>query len=189
MPPILTGGAARRGVPIWRAGKMKGMTELKTITYRGGIAKFRIPSTWVEEYEPSGGGTFYENGPDTGTLRINVLDFEKAAGDSQVQTSARDILASSKDVDDVEQLPNGNASARSRRTTVENGEELLIYTLRIGVMVAPTCFRLVVFSYTILASQDQQPATQMEIQLLDKLLVEGEYPAIQGETGDFLHKP
>jgi len=165
------------------------MAELTTITYRGGIAKFRIPSSWVEEYEPSGGGTFYENGPDTGTLRINVLSFEKAAGDSHTRTSARDMLAGSNDASEVRQLPDGNALARSRRTTTEDGEDLLIYTWRIGVMVSPTHFRLVVFSYTILANQDQQPAMQQEIELLDRLIAEGEYPAVRGESGDFIHTP
>lgn len=49
------------------------MTNLKHIKYRGGIAEFQIPSHWREEYEPGGGGTFYEDSPDSGTLRLNVL--------------------------------------------------------------------------------------------------------------------
>lgn len=47
--------------------------ELKTIVYRGGLVRFSIPATWQEEYEPDGGGTFYKEGPDTGTLRLILL--------------------------------------------------------------------------------------------------------------------
>jgi hypothetical protein len=49
---------------------------LKLITYRGGIAIFEVPNSWVEEYESKGGGTFYEPRDDSGTLRLNVLGFE-----------------------------------------------------------------------------------------------------------------
>ncbi len=44
----------------------------KTIEYRGGLVTFRIPSDWVEEYEADGGGAFYAEKPDSGTLRLNV---------------------------------------------------------------------------------------------------------------------
>ena len=37
--------------------------KLKTIVYRGGIVRFKIPANWVEEYEEDGGGTFYQNRP------------------------------------------------------------------------------------------------------------------------------
>ncbi|HMI53316.1 MAG TPA: hypothetical protein VK525_17510 [Candidatus Saccharimonadales bacterium] len=38
---------------------------LKTINYRGGVVRFRIPADWVEEYEEAGGGTFYKPGDNT----------------------------------------------------------------------------------------------------------------------------
>jgi hypothetical protein len=45
----------------------------KTIQYRGGLVTFRIPSDWVEEYEADGGGAFYPEKPNSGTLRLNVM--------------------------------------------------------------------------------------------------------------------
>jgi len=57
------------------------MIPLKTINYRGGIVRFRVPSSWLEEYKPEGGGTFYEDASDAGILRLNVLGFEKRAKD------------------------------------------------------------------------------------------------------------
>ena len=40
--------------------------SLKTINYRGGVVRFRIPASWNEEYEEAGGGTFYAPGDDSG---------------------------------------------------------------------------------------------------------------------------
>ena len=48
-------------------------TPLKTIVYRGGVLKFRIPSSWKEEYSDMDGGTFYEDRPYSGTLRVKVI--------------------------------------------------------------------------------------------------------------------
>lgn len=52
------------------------MSTLKTIQYRGRVAEFVIPAHWHAEYEPTGGGTFYEDASESGTLRLNVLGFE-----------------------------------------------------------------------------------------------------------------
>src|SRR5438552_168389 len=65
--------------------------NFKTISYRGGIVTFRIPSHWREEYEPNGGGTFYDDNPDSATLRLNVIT-AKAPMPITTQ-SAPDILA------------------------------------------------------------------------------------------------
>jgi hypothetical protein len=45
-----------------RGGIMSTPVQFKTIVYRGGIVRFRIPAHWIEEYEHEGGGTFYEEG-------------------------------------------------------------------------------------------------------------------------------
>ena len=103
------------------------MVPLKTIEYRGGIARFQIPESWVEEYEPRGGGTFYEPGDDTGTLRINVLDFERKAKDANSNPTAFGILALTRNLDEILSLSDFISVARN----VEHGQEgdvrLLLY--------------------------------------------------------------
>jgi hypothetical protein len=74
----------------------------------------------VEEYEPQGGGTFYAAGDDTGTLRINVMDFERPADGVAPGQSAYDFLAGMQSVRDVERLPSGNAIARSARPRADS---------------------------------------------------------------------
>lgn len=164
------------------------MTSLKTINYRGGIVRFRIPSSWVEEYEPEGGGTFYEDAPDSGTLRINVMGFEQRASEASTIETAHAMLSKLYGSDNVEQLPGGVAVARSNERTVEGDEELLVYTWQVGLRVLPASFRLVVFTYTILSAQEHTPAMQQELQLIDKIIAEAEYPAVRGEAGDYIHE-
>jgi hypothetical protein len=48
---------------------------MKHVEYRGGLVRFELPRHWVEEYEPNGGGTFYDEAVDAVTLRLNVLSF------------------------------------------------------------------------------------------------------------------
>ena len=165
------------------------MIPLKNINYRGGIVRFRVPSSWVEEYEPEGGGTFYEDAPDTGTLRINVMGFEQRASEASTIETAHAMLARLHGSDNVEQLPGGVAVARSNKRTVEGDEELLIYTWQVGVRVLPAYFRLVVFTFTILSGHEYTPAIQQELQLIDKLITEAEYPAVRGEADDYTHEP
>ena len=59
---------------------------MKQVSYRGGIIKFEIPDHWVEEYGENGGGTFYEDAPDSATLRLNLLTFE-----SESKTTRSDL--------------------------------------------------------------------------------------------------
>lgn len=47
--------------------------ELKTVSYRGGVVSFRIPAHWREKYTPDGGGSFYEDPPDSPTFRLEVV--------------------------------------------------------------------------------------------------------------------
>lgn len=165
------------------------MPTLKTIQYRGGIARFSLPASWAEEYEPRGGGTFYEPGDDTGTLRINVLDFQRQTDSTGPIPTAFDLLTRTRSVDETEALPSGVAVARYLTHAKESGEQLRIYNWRIGICVSPTHFRIVVFTYTIVDGQERAPDMQTELRLLDSLIVSGEYPAVEGVAGDFYHEP
>ncbi|NUY79653.1 hypothetical protein HUK80_02000 [Flavobacterium sp. MAH-1] len=53
---------------------------MKKILYRGGLLQFKIPENDVEEYDEIEGATFYEDGPYTGTVRLNVITLEKPGG-------------------------------------------------------------------------------------------------------------
>lgn len=123
--------------------------------YRGGIAKFQLPASWVEQYDPLGGGTFYEPGDDTGTLRINVLDFERQQGGTDSIPTAFDLLTLTRSVDETEALPNGAAVARYVTHAEESGEDLRIHNWQIGVCVSATHFRIVVLLTRLLTDKSK----------------------------------
>src|SRR3954462_15733315 len=132
------------------------MSELKVIEYRGGILRFSVPSTWVEEYDANGGAMFYEIGPETGTLRLNILGFksnrEFGRGDS-----ALSVLSRMHEPGKVNALPNGNAFAVYFRDAVEEGERLRIYYWELANLCPPRHTRIAIFSFTILESQSGDP--------------------------------
>jgi hypothetical protein len=159
------------------------MKSLKSIIYRGGIAKFQLPSSWIEEYEPTGGGTFYEDKPDAGTLRINVVEFDKPPDDPT--DTAHDFLSQVVNANSVKNLRNGLAVSHLTERKMENEQKLLVYTWQIGVCITPAHFRLIIFTYTILAEHESNHDVKQEIAMLDRSILEGEYPATRGVLGKY----
>ncbi|HEY8203857.1 MAG TPA: hypothetical protein VIF81_03940 [Pyrinomonadaceae bacterium] len=141
--------------------------DFKTINYRGGIVTFRIPSNWREEYEPEGGGTFYDDNPDSGTLRLNVIT-AKAPMPITAQ-SGPDILAGLVRASEIaESLPNNCALARYEQRTEEQGHPIHITYWSIAQPLPPSHARVATFSYTMRAHQRNDPHFQAELDMLDR---------------------
>lgn len=157
------------------------MTNLKIIKYRGGIAEFTIPAHWREEYEPEGGGTFYEDSPDSGTLRLNVLSFESkdTPAEQMAATAFRDGMISATN--------GGLPLRREEKAAEENGENLHIVSWEVAVPVPPRSLRLAIFSYTILERQLQDPAFVAQIQRLQRSIEQASYSQVAGVAGDYEH--
>jgi len=145
-------------------------TAIKSIVYRGGIVAFKIPVTWREEYEPDGGATFYEDGADSGTLRLNVLSFERKSGGAR--NSADDF---------PEILKSGARLRHYRKEAEERGTLIYLYCWEILVEVPPDRCRLVCFSHTVLASSVESAATQEELRIVDSLVRDAEYSTLAGQ--------
>lgn len=146
--------------------------QFKTVVYRGGGVRFRIPAHWIEEYEHDGGGTFFEDGPDAGILRLNVLSFRSTGpGDT---TSAYDFLSNyarsaHPDVDVVLHA-DGSASMSYWKLHEEEGDEpdLAIRYWQVATRIPPSLMHMAVFSYTILQVQMNQPQFVSEVQMIDR---------------------
>jgi len=144
--------------------------ETKEICYRGVII-FSIPKHWVEEYEPEGGGMFYEDGPNTGTLRLNVTTATsptEITADSAVRVLVATKVAKTRS--DVELLSDGNALAKSLIRTQEQNQELSMYCWHIANPVPPEFLRIANFTYTVLAQHESKTRTLAEVELLDRLI-------------------
>lgn len=143
---------------------------MKTIEYRGGILAFRIPSNWREEYEEDGGGTFYEDNPDTGTLRLNVLTFKAPIG--ELPASGYKYFASNPLQKGVEivRLPSGDGMKKYRKDAEEDDQTLHIYYWEISHCAPPQKLYIAVFSWTILEFQSADMQFLEEINMISREL-------------------
>jgi hypothetical protein len=155
-------------------------TDLKTVNYRGGLVRFSIPANWLEEYEPEGGGTFYEDRPDSGTLRLNVLSFDSP--DKPADEMARTAFPQ----ETVERLPSGFSMRRYVKSANEKGQALDIHRWEIAVPVPPHGLRLVCFTHTILAGQQSDTRIATELKLLDASIRCAEFSQQPGVIGAYI---
>jgi hypothetical protein len=155
------------------------MTRTKTISYRGGIVTFRVPESWREEYEPSGGGTFYEDRPDSGTLRLDVLSFSSKDEPAQ-QMALRAFPAGSYEI-----LSNGFPIQYEIKEATEHGAKLHLHSWSIAVPIPPHSMRLVMFCHTVLAGQENDPLIESELDLLQSSIRSASFSQAPGVSGDF----
>ena len=142
--------------------------SLKEINYRGGVVKFKIPSNWKEEYEENGGGIFYEDAPDTGTLRLNIITMQAppdVKGNLPVQALSG---ISGVDQKNIEMLANGNALAHAVQRSEEQGTKITLYWWYLANHVPPSYVRMANYSYTILTSKENDKQTKAELELLEE---------------------
>jgi len=124
----------------------------KTISYRGGVIEFRIPATWVEEYEDDAGGAFYEPTVDWATLRLNVLTLRTPS--AVTSDTPIDLLRPRAEERgaELEELPSGNALSSYEVLAEEDGVGIVLRYWEIANAVPPNHARLAVFSFAMLAS-------------------------------------
>lgn len=158
-----------------------GENEMKEIKYRGGVVTFSIPKHWTENYEPDGGGMFYEDGPDTGTLRLNVIT---AKSPKSLRGDAAFVeLSSMKSVkpESIKRLPNGNAMTTWVGHSSEQGQAITLYWWHVANPVLPSHMRVAIFSYTVLTSQESSVSTKSEVQMLTNSIKNATFHSTIGE--------
>jgi hypothetical protein len=139
---------------------------MKTIEYCGGVVAFRIPSDWKEEYEDKGGGTFFEDAPDSGTLRLSVLTFRAPPG--KLAACGYDQLVRDPAEDDVSiaKLSSGDGLKQYCKQTQDGGESLDVHYWEVAHCAPPEKHYLAVFSYTILTTRRDNQKFRQEIQMI-----------------------
>lgn len=139
---------------------------MKEIKYRGGVVTFSIPKHWVDEYETDGGGMFYEDAPNTGTLRLNVITAKSPK--PLAADAAYEELATMKGINtkNVQRLANGNALATEIQRAMEQGQGITLFWWYVTNPVPPNHIRMANFSYTVLTAQENSEQTHREVQLL-----------------------
>jgi hypothetical protein len=148
-------------------------TVMKSLVYRNGVVRFRIPLHWREEYSDIDGGTFYEDGPDSGALRMKIITL--STDEILHSGSARDILkvveGGLKDEGvqgTVKDRKDGNALFKYEEAGRERGTRLTIFYWVVANPLPPHHARIITFSYTVLAKRRDDIATQRELEMLEE---------------------
>ena len=154
----------------------------RPIAYRNGVIAFEVPASWVEEYEEDGGGVFYEDAADSGTLRLDVATL-RAPEQADALAVAR-MLTEVAEVDPaaIETLENGNVLARVQEQAEEDGQPVKLHWWYLGSALAPDILRLAVFSYTLPAIGGLNAAAELDS--LDRTIRQARFLSTlaQGET-------
>ena len=143
--------------------------SLKEINFNGGEIKFKIPSSWKEAYGKNGEGAFYEDAPDTGTLRVSVLTAEAPPGAKGNVLVLALSSVPGMDKKNIKMLSNGNALANAPQSTEEEGgKKYTLYWWYLANHAPPDYVRIAIFSYAILTSKENDKKTKEEIELLER---------------------
>jgi hypothetical protein len=135
---------------------------MKTVNYRGGLVSFEIPSHWTEDSDLAGSARFFEDAVDSGTMRLNLLTFERK------DSRTLDQAASEVFHNEPYELLAGQLPMRHSLTAEdEEGELLHVHRWDVLVAVSPQLWGLVCFGYTGLASSAGEAHMQQEIRAVD----------------------
>lgn len=152
---------------------------MKEIKYRGGLVTFSIPKHWVEEYESDGGGTFYEDAPNTGTLRLNVITAKSPKPLSADAAYEELVALKSINTQNAQRLANGNAFATAIQHAREQGQEITLFWWYVTSPVRPNHFRMANFSYTVLTSQENSDLIQRDVRQITEAIKNAKfYPTL-----------
>jgi hypothetical protein len=150
---------------LWSGAAMS--EPLKEINFKG-VIKFKIPSNWEEVYADNGKGIFYEDAPDAGTLRLDVITAE-APPDAKGNLL---VLALSSlpgvDQEDIEILDNGNALLHVVDRSDERGTKFTLHWWHLANYVTPNYVRIASYSYAILTSKENSRKTKEALELLER---------------------
>jgi hypothetical protein len=148
---------------------------MKQIQYRGGLVSFSVPSVWVEDSEPDGTGMFYENAPDSGTLRLIVITARSPK--PLPEDAAFEELAAMKSVKagSVQRLKSGNAIATSIQRSTEQGQSITLFWWHVTSPVRPNHLRIANFSYTVRTEKEGSDAVKREVQLLTESIKDAKF--------------
>lgn len=146
---------------------------MKVISYDGGVVSFRLPDNWIEEYYPEEDAVFYKNDDNkSGTLRLNVLSIEP-----DTDKIIENITLSTDSKLFVEE---GYPLKEEIKYIDREGQNILVYLWEIYVPVKDSKRRIVLFSYTISASQENDPIIVQELNFVRNTILTAHYSQEKG---------
>jgi hypothetical protein len=125
---------------------------LREVDYRGGLVRFHIPATWRDEYDPEGGGTFFDPASRQRTLRLHTLAIEKPgqAGRDDMAFLLGSLRPRSECT--LATLADGRLLLKHVDTGREAGIDLVLYTWQLARSISADRARLAVFTLAVPAA-------------------------------------
>ena len=134
---------------------------LKMVRYREAVS-FPIPMAWKEEDEPGVQGTFYEDGLNTGTLRVSVMQWLGSSEEDRNRIVKSILLPGN-----VEALKQGVYLKKEVNDVSGGGESLKLHRWLVVLALPENTCRLVAFTHTVTAAQENDEAIVAELAIVD----------------------
>ena len=135
--------------------------EMAAVTYRDAVT-FSIPSSWRFEDQRGVQGVFYEDLPDSGTLRVSVFQWE-----GKDEADRNRMLANALLPGDVDTLARGVYLRKEVKDAVESGEALRLHRWIVALALPENVCRIVVFTHTVTAAQEHEEGIVAELALVE----------------------
>jgi hypothetical protein len=137
---------------------------LRSVEHDNGVFSFLVPLQWAHEVEDDGTQVFWDEGVGSGTLRVTSITAKKDANPEdlpQLGLLSGSVTPTVRD--------DGVAWVHYRQNEEEDGESTVMFWWEFAQFVPPRNARVAFFSFTIYASEENDPATQAQINILRQL--------------------
>ena len=140
------------------------MEALRSVEHDNGVFSFLIPWQWAHEVEDDGTQVFWDEGVGSGTLRVTSITAKKNADPEdlpQLGLLSGGVTPTVRD--------DGVAWVHYRQDEGEDGEPTVMFWWEFAQFVPPRNARVALFSFTINASEENEPGTQVQLNMLRRL--------------------
>jgi len=135
---------------------------------RGGLVRFRVPSSWQEEHEPDGTSVFFDPASGERVLRLSVLSMERP-GRARAEDLAFDLGGLRPRAESaLATLPDGRLLLKHVDAATEGGRALVLYTWQLGRSLDENRARLAVFTLTVPASAALDVLTADDVRRIER---------------------
>jgi hypothetical protein len=131
-----------------------------------GIVRFHVPGSWIEE-PAAAGGTAYLNASRAWTLRVELLSLEWEGMDADAVAAALGGLKPSLERT-VEVLVSGLVLMKCLDAAQEKGQDLLLYSWRLGQPLPEGKARIAVFTLSAPQSRGEDVVLRSDLATLER---------------------
>jgi hypothetical protein len=134
---------------------------MKKIEYQNGLVAFSIPKNWIEEYSDEHGAAFYEDSPNSGTLRLNVMTVSSDSENGNPSV----IFKEQKNIADLKEYlsTDGDEICEYILSANENNTLITITTFACIHQTKQNDFLIAIFTWTIESLFENQDAFKEEL--------------------------